>query len=339
LAGELVEAVKKEPFSKNFEKIEIAPPGFINFWFTTEFLVGQAEKVANLKEMKEELFRYGKGRTMVIDYSAPNIAKPFGIGHLRSTNIGQAIYNLYRFLGWKVIGDNHLGDWGTQFGKLIVAIKNWWKKDLKELTVAELEKLYVQFHQEAKKNEGLEDQARAWFKKLEEGDEEAKRIWQVCVEISLAEFKRIYQVLGVEIDEAYGESFYHYQGWMDKVLQDAQEKGFLKESQGAKVIQIPGFETPAMLVKSDGGTTYLLRDLATIKFRMEKWQPDKIVYEVGSEQKFHFQQIFAGAEMLGYIEKGKLVHLAHGLIRWPTGKFSTRQGKTIHLEEVLFGGI
>ncbi len=320
-------------------KIEVVAPGFINFHLGEKFLLKEAKKLLDQKAFAQAMNKVGKGKAMVIDYSSPNIAKPFGIGHLRSTNIGQAIYNLYSFLGWKTIGDNHLGDWGTQFGKLIVAIKNWWPHDLEKLTIADLEKLYIKFHQVAAEKPELDNQAREWFKKLEDGDQEAKRIWQMCVDVSLKEFERVYRILGIKIDCAYGEAFYHFNDWMTKVLADVKEKGLLKKSQGALVIEIPGVKLPAMLVKSDGATTYLLRDLATLKFRKDKWQPDLVIYEVGADHKLHFEQVFRTAELLGYFKKDKLVHLAHGFIRWPHGKFSTRKGETIHLEEVIEKGI
>jgi len=314
----------------------VAPPGFINFRLSQSELWQQAKIVGNQEELKKKLAVVGQGKTLVIDYSSPNIAKPFGIGHLRSTNIGQAIYNLYHFLGWKTIGDNHLGDWGTQFGKLIYMIKSEGLQ-YSDLTISKLERLYVEFHRRAEEKPQLEEEARKWFKKLEQKDPEAKKIWQWCVKISLQEFERVYQLLGVKIDYAYGESF--YQDKMEAVLADARKKGILQKSRGAWVIKIPHLKVPAMLVKSDGATTYLLRDLAAIKFRVKKWQPDLIVYEVGADQKLHFRQIFAVAEMLGYIASEKLVHVAHGMIRWASGKFSTRRGRTIHLEEVIKEGI
>ncbi len=334
LAKEIVQTWQAIGFPDFVEKIEVADPGFINIWLKIDSLSKKLNEVLEAKE-KYGSSKLGIGQTLVIDYSAPNIAKPFGIGHLRSTNIGQALYNLFSFTGWKVIGDNHLGDWGTQFGNLIVQIKKAEREglSLKELTVADLEKLYVQFHKEAIEHPELEEEARAWFKRLEDGDEEARRIWQACIEISLKEFNRIYELLGVKIDYAYGESFYLDK--MGAVLEDCQKKGLLKKSQGAQVVEIPGMKVPAMLVKSDGATTYLLRDLATIKFRKETWQPDLYLYEVGADQALHFSQVFAVASLLSYGQKDQFVHVAHGLIRWPTGKFSTRRGLTIHLEEVL----
>ncbi|MBL7078077.1 arginine--tRNA ligase [Candidatus Shapirobacteria bacterium] len=338
IAKNLVEKIKDQSLDW-VGKIETAGPGFINFWLSKEYLFKQARGFLKDNFFKEKLGKAEEGKVAVIDYSAPNIAKSFGIGHLRSTSIGQAIYNLYSFLGWETIGDNHLGDWGTQFGKLIVAIKKWWPKELQELTVEELEKLYVKFHTEAKKDKSLENEGRAWFKKLEDGDQEAKEIWQVCTDVSLKEFKRIYDLLGVRIDYAYGEAFYHFGGWMEKVLADLKKRKLVKKSQGALVIEIPEIKVPGMLVKSDGGTTYLFRDMATIFFRMEKWNPDLVIYEVGADQKFHFQQVFAASQKAGYIDSKKLVHVPHGLIRWKHGKFSTRKGDTIHLEEILKEGI
>jgi len=338
LAGLISEKINEAMEQLNNEAIDrvaVAPPGFINFWLKKDYLIQAAAEIGDEEKFKRKMAESGQDKTMIIDYSAPNIAKPFGIGHLRSTNIGQAIYNLYSILGWETIGDNHLGDWGTQFGKLIVAVKKWWDKDLEDLTIADLLDLYVKFHQQVENDSDLEDEARKWFKKLEQEDEEAKKIWQFCVDISLKEFDRVYEILDVEIDEAYGEAFYHYQGWVDKVLEDTKEKGLVEESRGAQVIELPGMKVPGMLLKTDGATTYLTRDLATIKFRMEKWDPELIVYEVGSPQKFHFNQVFQLSEKLGYVKKEKLVHVAHGLIGGEGGKFSTREGDSIKLEDVL----
>ena len=358
LAEKIVSKWQEIGLPEFVDKVEVAGAGFLNIWLKFGALGNQLIEVLKrgddygrgLKPAKTKdnnvLADFGlRHKTMVIDYSAPNIAKPFGIGHLRSTNIGQAIYNLYKFLGWQVIGDNHLGDWGTQFGKLIYQIvsktgvspltsSNILSHPLiKNLTIEELEKLYVEFHKEAETKPEMEEEARKWFKKLEDGDPLAKAIWQVCVDISLKEFNRIYDLLGIKIDVALGESFYLDK--MEEVLADCRQKGILQESQGAQVVAIPGMKIPAMLVKSDGATTYLLRDLAAIKYRIKTWRPDLIVYEVGADQSLHFQQLFNLAVQLGYGNLKMFVHVAHGLIRWKKGKFSTRKGETIHLEEVL----
>ena len=358
LADKIVSTWREIGLPDFVEKIEVAGPGFINIWLKFGALgnelievlkdgdgYGRGLKPARTKDSNVLADFSLRQKTIVIDYSAPNIAKPFGIGHLRSTNIGQALYNLYKFLGWKVIGDNHLGDWGTQFGKLVYQIELKIKRSpikspnildhplIKNLTLEDLEKLYVEFHKEAETHPEMEDEARKWFKKLEEGDPEAKEIWQACIDISMKEFDRIYNLLGVKIDFAHGESFYLDK--MDEVLEDCRRKGILKESQGAQVVEVPGMKIPAMLVKSDGATIYLLRDLATIKFRMREWKANLIVYEVGADQTMHFQQLFNIATQLGYGQLNQFVHVAHGLIRWSSGKFSTRKGMTIHLEEVL----
>jgi arginyl-tRNA synthetase len=313
------------------EKIEVVG-GFINFFLKIEYLVKRAELLNYEIELKNEMGKHGEGRTVVIDYSAPNIAKPFGIGHLRSTDIGQAILNIYSFLGWKTIGDNHLGDWGTQFGKLIVAIKRWGDKPVEKMEISDLERLYVKFHQEAEKDPSLEEEGREWFAKLENKDPEARKIWQQCIDLSLKEFDRVYKLLGVKIDVAHGESF--YEDMLGQIIEEIKNKGIARESQGALIVEFDDMP-PAMIQKSNKTTTYMTRDLATIKYRMREWEPELMVYEVGADQTLHFRQLFKIAQMLGWTPNTQLVHVAHGLIRWPSGKFSTRKGDTIHLEEVI----
>ncbi len=341
---EIAEKIKsnvKCQMSNVFEKIEVAKPGFINFFLRKEFFI------EGLKQILKEKNKYGsgktgEGKTMLIDYSSPNIAKSFGIGHLRSTIIGQAIYNIYKFSGFKCIGDNHIGDWGTQFGKLIVAIKNWGGKKSENLSIDDLEKLYVKFHQEVVKNQKLEEESRTWFKKLEEGAREARKIWKNCIKISLKEFTKIYEFLGIKIDYLLGESF--YQGMLKEIIDEAVKKKVALKSKGALIIQYPKDEIPpSMLLKSDGATTYLTRDLATVKYRLKRWKPDLIIYEVGTDQELHFKQLFGAVKLLGWSfgsaqdkpRKIKFFHVGHGLYRTKTGKFSTRKGETIHLEEVL----
>ncbi len=332
---EIAETIKSQILDLEpdfFKKVEVINPGFINFFLSQQSLINSLNNILKEKE------NYGSakiGKTVVIDYSAPNIAKPFGIGHLRSTILGQSIYNIYQFLGWKCIGDNHLGDWGTQFGKMIVAIKKWAnKKKLKDLSIADLEKLYIKFHQEMEAHPKLEDEARAWFKKLEDNNKEAKEIWQTCVDISLKEFDKIYDLLGIKIDYVLGESF--YQGKMMSIIKKANKKKIAVKSQGALIIQYPKDKLPpAIILKSDGATNYFTRDLATIQYRLKTWKPDLIIYEVGVEQSLHFQQLFWAIELLGWAKKEKFFHMAHGLYRSKEGRLSTREGKTIHLEAVL----
>ena len=343
------EIADKLKTSSLFEKVEVVN-GFINFFLKPKYFLENLQQILKQKE-KYGSSKIGNRQTIVIDYSGPNIAKPFGIGHLRSTIIGQAIYNIYKFLGYKAIGDNHLGDWGTQFGKLISRIELKIKNEkllnskgittskasgswqIKELTIDDLEKLYVEFHKEAEQNPALNDEARAWFKKLEQGDKKAKKIWQACKTISLEEFDRIYNLLGVKIDNAFGESF--YQDKMQEVFGEMKNKGLTKQSEGAWVVEF-GNELPSLvLIKSDGATTYFLRDLATIQYRLKKWKPQIIAYEVGVDQSLYFKQLFKTIELLRWSNDVKFEHISHGLMRSKTGKFSTRRGDTVHLEDVL----
>ena len=335
LAETIVEKLDKDStLAKIIEKIEIAGPGFINFWLKKDVLVDNLIHIDQAKE-KYGTSTTGKGKTVVIDYSSPNIAKPFGIGHLRSTIIGQAIYNLYKFLGYEVVGDNHLGDWGTQFGKLLYMIE---AEKVTDFDIAKLEELYVKFHKLAEEDSSLEERAREWFKKLEEGDKEARSVWKKCVDVSMSEFEKVYDLLGVKTDFVFGESYYESE--MNQMMDDpAIKKHLSKGEDGALIIDLSkaGMETPLMFLKSDGGTTYATRDLATIKFRVRKWDPETIIYEVGAEQAFYFKQLFAAARLMGLVRDSTVfVHTAHGLYLASDGKkFSTRKGKTIKLEEVL----
>lgn len=303
--------------------------GFTNIFISKNKLFEEAAEIGS-ESWLNKIAKNGKDKTMVIDYSAPNIAKAFGIGHLRSTNIGQALYNIYQILGWKCIGDNHLGDWGTQFGKLIVSIKKWGDKPVEEMSIENLEALYVKFHEEAEKDKSLDDEAREWFSKLENKDNEATEIWQKCIDISMKEFDRIYQLLGVKIDYALGESFYLDK--MEAVVKLMESKGIIKNSEGARIVEFEKMP-PAMVIKSNGTTTYFLRDMATVKYRIETWKPDLIIYEIGADQELHCRQIFETAKMLGWTPQ--FYNVAHGMIRWAEGKFSTRKGQTIHLSEVI----
>jgi arginyl-tRNA synthetase len=327
------ELSKDKAFARVVKSVEAVRPGFINFKLPVATFTDVIERVCNegdafgAPEIK-------KKKTLIIDYSSPNIAKRFSIGHLRSTIIGNTIARLYTFLGWTAIGDNHIGDWGTQFGKMIVAIRKWAKKDVSKLSIQELEELYIKFHAEAEKDPTLEDDARLVFKKLEEGSEDERRLWRQLIDQSMKEFNGIYKLLDVRIEEAIGESFYEH--IMLEVIADARKKKLAVMSEGALVIKFPkDVYPPALLLKSDGATTYFTRDLATIKYRMSRWNPDLIVYEVGEEQSLHFRQLFRVAEMMGYGSQDKFVHVAHGMVRLKEGRMSTRKGKSIKLEEVL----
>ncbi|MBI2123639.1 MAG: arginine--tRNA ligase [Candidatus Wildermuthbacteria bacterium] len=342
VAESIVKATSYKLQATNFvEKVEVAGPGFINFFLSKEYLIKELDEIVKQKE------QYGAGsekKKIIVEYSSPNIAKPFGIGHLRSTIIGQAIYNLYKFLGYKTIGINYPGDWGTPHGKILyqlykdLELKGKSLKDqrrmLQDLTVAHLEFFYVEFNKDAALNPSLEEEARNWFKKLEQGDKEARMIWEQTRVISLKEFDRIYDLLDVKIDNIIGESF--FEDKMEEVVQDFKKKGLAQESQGALIVSFPNdVLPPAMLLKSDGATTYFTRDLANMKYRITKWKPNSIVIETGVEQVLHFQQVFLASKLVGYAKDEELVHVSHGLYRTKEGKFSTRKGQTIHLEGVL----
>lgn len=332
-AGNPVETAKDIVTKINTNEFLVqAVNGFINFGLSNQLFLDCLNDILSQKD-KYGSANIGKGRTMVIDYSSPNIAKSFGIGHLRSTIIGQAIYNLYKFLGWKCIGDNHLGDWGTQFGKLIYQIQKD-QVDLKTLDIAKLEELYVKFHQNAQENPSIEEDARQWFKELEQGNKEALKIWEVCKKISLQEFDRIYSLLGVKIDNAIGES--QYNKGAKEVIDLLVKKGIAQSSQGALIVEYPEEKLPpVVLKKSDGTTTYFARDLAAIVYRDKKFKPDLIIYETGVDQVLYFKQTVRAAKDLDLKKEIQFAHIGHGLIRTQEGKFSTRKGQTVHLQDVL----
>lgn len=342
IADNIVSELKtKNLKQKAFDKAEVVRPGFINFWLSREYLLGQ---LGYLNKGEILYSKIGSGRVVIVEYSSPNIAKPFTVGHLRSTIIGDAIANLMEAIGYDVKRDNHVGDWGTQFGKQIYAIKTWGneeKLDKSERPVRMLVELYVKFHDEAEKNKKLEDEARGWFKKLEDGDTEARRLWQRCIDWSWREFEKIYQELGVTFTEnggrGYGESF--FEDKMSVVLEELEDKKLIQDSEGAKLIFFPADKyPPLMVVKKDGATLYATRDLATDKFRKEKYGDDiLIINEVGIEQSLYFQQLFEVEKLLGWFKEGQRIHIKHGHYRFKDEKMSTRKGNVIWLEDVLEG--
>ncbi len=277
----------------------------------------------------------GKGRAVVIDYSSPNIAKPFGIGHIRSTVIGHALYLIYQALGYRCIGVNHLGDWGTQFGKLIVAYRRWGNEaELLADPVNYLYRLYVKFHREAEEDQELEGEARLWFKKLEQGNPEACQYWSRFRQMSLDNYNQIYDLLGIKFEYYHGES--HYNDLLDGVIRLVQEKGIARESEGALIVDLEPYGLPpAMLRKKDGATLYITRDIAAAIYRYETFNFARSLYVVGAEQKLHFQQLFKILELLGFPWAKDCVHIPFGLIRFKEGRMSTREGNIIFLEEVL----
>lgn len=317
------------------KKIEVAAPGFMNFYILPEIARGNLNIVLKQKD-KYGNSKIGKGKNIAVDYSQPNIAKRMHAGHLRSTIIGQAIYNIYKFEGYKIKGVNHIGDWGTHFGKLIYAYNNFAdKKALKENFAKEMNRLYVDFNARAKTDEKLNDYARAETKKFQEGDRKNVKIWKYFVRESLKEFNKIYKTLGIKIDYTLGESF--YQPMLGEIISSALKKGIAVHSQGAVIIPLDKYALhPLMIRKTDGATLYGTTDLAAMKYRVEKWKAEKIIYVVANEQAGHFTQLFKAGELLGYIKPGMAEHIKFGMVLGADGKkFSTREGRVILLGEAL----
>jgi len=313
---------------------------FINFWLSNKILLENLNQISKGDNIIKS--SAGKGKKIIVEYSSPNIAKPFTIGHLRSTVIGDAIANLLEAVGYKVFRDNHVGDWGTQFGKQICALKKWGDETTIEKSdkpVKLLVDLYVKFHQEAEENPKLDGEAREWFRKLETGDSEARRIWERCVDWSWIEFDKIYKTLGVIFTENKGRGYEesYFEDKMKPVIDEIEQKKLLKENEGAKLVYFDKDEyPPLMILKKDDSTLYSTRDLATDKFRLEKYGPDiVIINEVGTEQSLYFQQLFKVEEMLGWFKKGQRIHIKHGMYRFKDQKMSTRSGNVIWLEDVL----
>lgn len=272
----------------------------------------------------------GAGRTIAIDYSSPNIAKPFHVGHLRSTIIGAALHRIFDALGYAVVGINHVGDWGTQFGKQIAGLKRFGAaEDVRDLMA--LNRLYVKYHEEEERDPSLTSEARDWFRRQEAGDPEAIELWQQIRETSLEYFKRIYARLGIGFDSYVGESFFNDK--MEAVIEEAKAAGLAVVSDGALIVDLEreGIDTPALLQKADGTTLYLTRDLAAAKYRYDAYAPEKILYVVGSGQALHFRQLFAVLKLLGHDWHERCVHVAFGLVQG----MATRKGNVIYLEELL----
>jgi arginyl-tRNA synthetase len=292
------------------------------------------EVVTQLVEIGfDHLQGVGRGKTVVIDYSSPNIAKPFGIGHLRSTVIGNALSRIFQFLGYRTIGINHIGDWGTQFGKLITAYRRWGDDDdLVHDPIRYLYDLYVRFHSEAESDPSLEDEAREWFSRLEGGHPEARELWERFRELSIEEFKRIYERLGVRFDHYTGESFYG--GLLDETVEVVKRSGITELSEGALVVPLEGMP-PALIRKKDGATLYLTRDIAAILYRKKHYDFDLALYVVGSPQTLHFRQLFMVLERMGQRWVADCHHIPFGQIRFEHGAMSTRKGNIVFLEEVM----
>ncbi len=334
IANDIKEKISVE--GTGIEKVEVVG-GFLNFFIDKETL---AKEVLNEVASKEEYgkSKIGEGRNIVIDYSAPNIAKPFHIGHLRSTVIGGALSNIYKFLGYNVTGINHLGDYGTQFGKLIEGYKLWGDEyDIDKDPINELTKIYIRINNLCKEDESVLEACRDNFKKLEEGDSYCTELWERFKTVSLKEFQRVYDLLGSKFESWNGEAFYSDK--MPEVIELLEKSGKLVESQGAKIVDLSddGIDTPCIIIKSNGSTTYATRDLAAILYRTRTYDFEKALYVTSYEQVLHFKQVFATAKYLGLDEKylKGLKHIPFGMVLLPTGKMSTREGNIIKLEDLL----
>ncbi|MEM4182022.1 MAG: arginine--tRNA ligase [Candidatus Pacearchaeota archaeon] len=321
IAQELYEKLRKE-LPEEIQRVELKS-AYVNFFLNINFIANKVFKGKNKK--------YKQNKTLVIDFSSPNIAKPFGIGHLRSTIIGNALGNIFEYSGWRVVRINYLGDWGTQFGKLIFGYKKWGDKEkLKKDPIKHLLEIYVKAN-----NEEYEEEGRKEFKKLEEGDKENLKLWKEFKELSLKKFYEIYDFFDLKFDEISGESFYNEKA--RKFIKILEEKGLIKESEGAKIVDLEKFGLGiAIIEKKDGALPYITRDLAAALDRFQKYNFDKMIYEVGQEQKLHFKQLFKILEICGFDFCKSCFHVSHGLYLDSTGKkFSTREGKTIFMEDII----
>ncbi|HCD9885177.1 arginine--tRNA ligase [Enterococcus faecium] len=330
IAADLAEKID----SANFEKIEVVGP-YLNFFMNKELI---SKKV--LQTVVKEKEHYGDSNignqgTVPIDMSSPNIAKPISMGHLRSTVIGNSIGFIMEKIGYQPIRINHLGDWGTQFGKLIVAYKKWGTEEaVKAEPINELLRLYVQFHEVAETEPELNEEARAWFKRLEEGDKEAIQLWQWFRDESMKEFNKIYDLLEVRFDSLNGEAFYNDK--MDEIVKLLEEKHLLNEDKGAEIVDLSAYDlNPALIKKSDGATLYITRDLAAALYRKRTYDFKQSLYVVGNEQSYHFKQLKAVLKEMGFDWSEDMHHIPFGLITQGGKKLSTRKGKIVLLEEVL----
>ena len=334
IANEIKEKIKLD--TSIIEDVQVVG-GYLNFYINKETITKEVLKEISKTE-KYGKTNIGNGKNIVVDYSSPNIAKPFHIGHLRSTVIGGALYNIYKYLGYNVTGVNHLGDYGTQFGKLIEGYKLWGNEyDIDKDPINELTKIYVRINQACKEDENILNACRDNFKKLEDGDQYCVELWQRFKDLSLKEFQRVYDLLGSKFDSWNGESFYSDK--MPEVIEKLEKSGKLVESQGAKIIDLEdeGINTPCIIEKSNGSTTYATRDLAAILYRARTYDFDKVLYLTSYEQALHFKQVFTVAKYLDLDEKylKGLIHVPFGMVQLPTGKMSTREGNIIKLEELL----
>ena len=334
LAKEYAARITTEAPAGFFNKIEPAAPGFINFWLSSEIVYKEFARISGEKNYGASTI--GKKKTVIVEYSAPNIAKLMHVGHLRNTIIGDSLANILELLGYNVVRWNYLGDWGTQFGKIIAAFKLWGKKeDLKKDPIEAMQELYVQFHKESATDPELEKMGQAEFKMLEDGNKENKKLWELFRGESVKELKKTYAMIAVsDFDIWIGESFFEKE--MKPLVKELLKDGIAMESEGAIVINLDAQKLPlALIQKSDGASLYLTRDIANLRYRLKKYDPAKILYVIGNEQSLHFEQLFAIADIMK-LDSAQVKHIKYGLVLGEGGKkLSTRQGTAQLLEEVV----
>ena len=333
IAEELAAGLTAQADKLGIEKVE-AVNGYCNIFLDRAAYVKQCLATANGENHGVQ--QPGSGKTVCMDYSSPNIAKNFHVGHLRTTVIGNSLYKIYGKLGYNVVRINHLGDWGTQFGKLIVAYKKWSsKEEIEEKGIEELMRIYVKFNQEKDEDASLMEEARNWFVKMEQNDEEALTIWNWFKDISLVEFERVYKLLGISFDSYIGESFYREK--MPALVEELKGKNLLTESQGANVIDLAAFDMPPCLItKSDGGSIYHSRDIAAVLYRKQTYGFEKCLYVTGLEQSLHFKQVFTAVKLMGNEwAEDALVHVPYGLVSMAGAKLSSRTGNIVYAEDIL----
>ncbi len=337
MASTLIDLLRTEPYISDIvNEITLAGPGFINFYLKSETLWLEASRFLVMPDRHQD--SPGLNRRIMVEFSSPNIAKPFNVGHLRSTIIGDSLARIFAYMGYDVLRDNHLGDWGTQYGKLAYAVDNWGNWPVIERDpIKELFRLYVRFHREEEMNPELAEAGRDYFKRLESKDPAVLATWQKLVKLSMAEFNHLYDLFAIDFDVQLGESF--YEPMLADIIEECKSSGVARESEGALLVFFEDDpqlkDAPLMIRKSNHTSTYGTRDLAGIKYRMNEFNLDHLIIEIGNEQQLYFKQIIKTAEMLGWVKPGQLTHVGHGLFMLPTGKMSTRRGETIWVTDLI----
>ncbi len=334
LAEEFTRRIRERAPAHFFEKVEVAPPGFINFWINRKVLESEFQKIYKAKNVYGKS-SIGKNKKVIVEYSQPNIAKPLHVGHLRTTVLGDALANMHELAGYKVVRWNYLGDWGTQFGKVIAAYKLWGNREaLRKNPIRALGELYARFHGEMKARPELEEQGREEFKKLETGDKENKKLWEWFKKESVKKLNALYAILDIKFDVWIGESFFEKE--LRPLVAELLKKNIAKRSEGSVIVSFGNdVLPPALIQKSDGASLYLTRDIANLRYRLKKYKPHKILYVVGNEQSLHFEQLFSVARLL-HMTGSELAHVKYGLVLAEGGKkFASREGRAVFLEDML----